>query len=81
MNILVNPQLEALIAAQLASGQFNTPEEVIAEGLRLLQAQQQELAEMRAEIQKGIDSGPSEEWDMDAFLKEARARADKAGIV
>ena len=80
MNIFVNPQLEELIAAQLASGQFNTPEEVIAEGLRLLQAQQ-ELAEMRAEMQKGIDSGLSEEWDAATFLKEAHARADKAGIV
>lgn len=34
----------------------------------------QKLEELRRLIQEGIDSGESELWDVEAFLKEAHAR-------
>ena len=59
MNILLTPDLEDLVNEKLKSGQYNSPSEVISEGLRLLKEQDQlkELRreELRKEIMKGID--------------------------
>lgn len=59
MNIILPKELEKLINEQVESGQFNSPGEVIREGLRLLREQNQlreiRREELRREIQKGMD--------------------------
>ncbi len=60
MNILLTPDLEDLINEKLKSGQYNSPSEIIIEGLRLLKEQDQ-LKELRREelckeIMKGVDA-------------------------
>jgi antitoxin ParD1/3/4 len=52
--------------------------EVMRDSLRLLE-EQEELREiqlnwLRAEIQKGLDSGPSEPWDIEEIIAEAKRR-------
>ncbi len=60
MTITLPNELEKLINEQVESGQFNSPSEVIREGLRLLREQNQlreiRREELRREIQKGIDA-------------------------
>jgi antitoxin ParD1/3/4 len=59
MNITLPKELEKLINEQIELGLFDSPGEVIREGLRLLREQNQlreiRREELRREIQKGID--------------------------
>jgi antitoxin ParD1/3/4 len=60
MNITITGELEELINEQLKSGAFDSPNQVIREGLRLLREQNQlreiRREELRREIQKGVDA-------------------------
>lgn len=62
MNVSLTPELEALIKEKVATGRYSTASEVVRDALRLLELRDktnaEKLAELRAEIQKGIDSGP-----------------------
>jgi antitoxin ParD1/3/4 len=77
MNVNLTPQLEELVRARVSSGLYTSASEVVREALRLLQEQDQmraaKLGELRAEIRKGLASGPSDEWNPDALKKRARA--------
>jgi antitoxin ParD1/3/4 len=57
--------LERFIEEQVASGRYESADHVVREALHRLQDQEREIEgawsieELRREIQKGIDSGPS----------------------
>lgn len=61
-SVALGSHFEEFVKAQLASGRYNNASEVIRDGLRLLEDQEKlreiKLSALRAEIQKGIDSGP-----------------------
>ena len=76
MQITLTPQHKELIERKLASGQYASPSDVVRDALFLLEANDIErearLVVLRAEIQKGIDSGPP--IPADAAFRELRAR-------
>ena len=51
MNIDLPPDASQFIQGLVASGEYDSPEEAVAEGIRLLMGRQK----LRADIQKGID--------------------------
>lgn len=59
MNISLSPELEAIVNNKVKSGQYNSASEVVRDGIRLLQQQDEmrkkKLEALRIEIQKGID--------------------------
>jgi antitoxin ParD1/3/4 len=59
MEITLTPDLENLINEKVRSGLYNSPSEVVREGLRLLKEQDElkriRREELRREVQKGID--------------------------
>lgn len=59
MNISLTPELERLVEEKVRSGRYASASEVIREGLRLLEEQeelkQQRLAEVRRKIDRGIE--------------------------
>ncbi len=59
MNVSLTPELEQYINGKVESGLYQTASEVIREGLRLLRRRDEiharKLAELRREIQIGID--------------------------
>jgi antitoxin ParD1/3/4 len=57
MNILLTPELEQFIQAQITDGTYASANDVIQNSLRLLQAQLTPISsvQLRAELQKGID--------------------------
>lgn len=69
---------EALIDGLVESGRYKSASDVVRAGLRLVEQREQgyeaELAELRAEIQKGIDSGPGREFDSKTLAEEIKAR-------
>jgi antitoxin ParD1/3/4 len=61
MNISLTPELEQYVNGKVRGGMYHSASEVVREGLRLLKEKdelyQYKLAELRREIQIGIDQG------------------------
>lgn len=76
----IGEHFEAFIQELIASGRYTSASEVMRDGLRLLEEQEQlyqlRLEALRKEIQAGIDSGDAGPWDLQEFLKEAHRRYD-----
>ncbi len=70
----IGKHFEGLIESLIKSGRYSTASEIMREGLRLIEEREDrrkaKLEALRAEIQKGFDSGPAEEvGDMFARIK------------
>jgi antitoxin ParD1/3/4 len=76
----IGKHFEGFIEDLVKSGRYSTASEVMRDGLRLVEEREErrnaKLEALRAEIQKGLDSGPAEEvGDMFARIKsEGRKR-------
>jgi antitoxin ParD1/3/4 len=84
MNVNLTPQLEDLVRAKVSSGLYTSASEVVREALRLMQEKdhlrEAKLEELRGEVRRGLDSGPSQHWDAAEIKTAARKkRAAKAG--
>jgi putative addiction module CopG family antidote len=55
MNITLDPRQSALIEQCIATGEFASAAEVIAEALRLLSEQSEDVEYLREEIAKGME--------------------------
>jgi antitoxin ParD1/3/4 len=73
---VVGEHFEAFIKEQVRHGRYATASEVIRDGLRVLEDQERlratKLEALRAEIQKGIQSGPG--LPAEEVFAEVRAR-------
>jgi len=79
MVVSLTPELQKLLSEKVKSGLYQSPGEVIREGLRLLEERdrlyQVRLADLRGEITKGIESGPSVPGAR--VFRELRAKAQR----
>ena len=74
MNIELPADAEQFVEGLVASGQYKSVNEAVAEGVRLLMSRQQ----LRTEIQKGVDElDAGEGIDGDVVFGELRERAQK----
>ena len=74
MNIELQADAVQFVERLVASGQYKSANEAVAEGVRLLMSRQQ----LRAEIQKGIDElDAGQGIDGDVVFAELRERANK----
>jgi antitoxin ParD1/3/4 len=68
----IGKHFEGFIESLIESGRYSTASEVMRDGLRLIEEREErrkaKLEALRAEIQKGFDSGPMEEVD-DMFAR------------
>ena len=64
MNVNLTPQLEELVRSKVASGLYTSASEVVRAALRLMEEQDRlrdaKLAQLRSDVRRGLDSGPSE---------------------
>ena len=78
MNINLTPQLEEMVRTKVSSGLYNSASEVVREALRLMEREDQvraaTLAQLRQDIQEGLDSGPAGEFDAEALKRRGRER-------
>jgi antitoxin ParD1/3/4 len=63
----------AFIEGQVAEGHYESPSEVVQAGLRLLEEQEAQLAQLRAALIEGEQSGPPRPHDPEAFLARMHA--------
>jgi len=74
MNIELPADAVQFVEGLVASGQYKSANEAVAEGVRLLMSRQQ----LRAEIQKGIDElDAGQGIDGEVVFAELRERANK----
>lgn len=84
MTLTINlpPELEDFAKREVAAGRAASLEEVVAAGVRLLEARQREEQEavewLRFEVQRGMESGEPRELDMDDVIRRGRARWERA---
>ena len=85
MNVNLTPQLEELVRSKVHSGMYTSASEVVREALRLMDEQDRlrkaKLDELSRDVRKGIDSGPSEQWDAIKLKAKARARSAAKAVV
>lgn len=55
---------------KVESGEFGSTSEVVREAMRRYIAEDEQIQALRREIQKGLDSGPAVEFDIDAWFEE-----------
>jgi antitoxin ParD1/3/4 len=67
-SIALGEHFTDFLAKQVRSGRYGSASEVVRAGLRLLEEREARLADLRAEIDKGEQSGEAQEIDFDAFL-------------
>ena len=79
MNISLTPKLSDLIDKKVKSGMYHTASEVVREGLRLLQEQddlkQNRLLELRREISLGLEQanrGESRSMDVKSLMARVK---------
>ncbi|RJF74177.1 type II toxin-antitoxin system ParD family antitoxin [Rhodopseudomonas palustris] len=64
----------AFVESLVESGRYETADDVVRDSLRQMQAREAKLEALRAEIQKGLDSGPGREVDGKTLAEEVKAR-------
>lgn len=76
----VTPELDSFVDELVDSGRFTSQSEAVRAALRLLEDEERlreiKLEALREKIQEGLESGEPEEWDIQEFLENARARFD-----
>ena len=74
----IGKHFEGMIEALIESGRYSTASEVMREGLRLVEEREErrkaKLEALRAEIQKGFDSGLAEEVDLSEWIEGIKER-------
>jgi antitoxin ParD1/3/4 len=74
----IGKHFEGLIESLIESGRYSTASEVMRDGLRMIEEREErrktKLEALRAEIQKGLDSGPAREFDPKTLAAEIKAR-------
>ena len=74
----IGKHFEGMIESLIESGRYSTASEVMREGLRLVEEREEQrkvkLEALRAEIQKGFDSGPAEEVDLTEWIESIKAQ-------
>jgi antitoxin ParD1/3/4 len=73
-SISLGEHFSSFVDRQLAAGRYGSASEVVRAGLRLLEEHEIRLAALRAALIEGEQSGPSQPFDFDDFLRRKRER-------
>ena len=66
---------DAFVAAQVESGRYANAADVIRAGLRLLEARERKLEELRRALVEGEESGVAGSFDIEKIKRQARPAA------
>ncbi|MFQ5790987.1 MAG: type II toxin-antitoxin system ParD family antitoxin [Acidobacteriota bacterium] len=75
-SIALGEHFAAFVEQQVSGGRYGNASEVVRAGLRLLEEREAKLKALRAAIDEGLESGPAQPFDVEAFIAE-KAREPK----
>lgn len=78
-SVVLGDHFEDFVRRRIAEGRYTNVSEVIRAGLRLLEAEEQNLIALKKAIQEGLDSGTVENFEPKAHLKRLKARRREPG--
>jgi antitoxin ParD1/3/4 len=73
-SVVLSDHFNDFITRAVESGRYASASDVVRAGLRMLEMEEEKLERLRAELQKGLDSGFIEDFDFDEFLAEMHAK-------
>ena len=83
LTVSLTPQQAALIQSAVDGGTYASNSEIVREGLRLWQQQQEiramELGRLKRAYDEGMASGPGREIDAPTLLREFKQKRAKRG--
>ena len=78
MNVSLTTELEKFVSTKVESGRYNSASEVVREALRLMEAEDllraAKLAQLRHDIQEGLQSGRARPWNVAEMKREGRRK-------
>ena len=74
MNISLPDAMKAWVEEQANGPRYAGASDYVRDLIRKDEERQRAIEELRAEIQKGLDSGPAEPFDREAFRQEMHAK-------
>ncbi len=74
-SITLGDHFASFIDDQVEHGRYGSASEVVRAGLRLLEEREATLAQLRAALVAGEDSGLVEDFDFDDFVNRKRGHA------
>ncbi len=77
-SITLGEHFASFIEEQVSQGRYGNTSEVVRAGLRLLEEREAKLRALRAAIDEGLESGPAEEFDVEAFIEEKNLERRRA---
>ena len=72
-SLILGDHFDLFIASQVDAGRYSSADEVIREGLRLVERRERMMDAMDAAIQVGLDSGVDETFTWGAIKKDGKA--------
>ncbi|HET7577385.1 MAG TPA: type II toxin-antitoxin system ParD family antitoxin [Sphingomicrobium sp.] len=69
-SIILSNHFREFAERKVREGRYASTSDVVRAGLRLLETEEEKIEALRREIQKGIDSGPPEPFELEEFLAE-----------
>lgn len=67
------------VDAKIAEGRYNNASEVIRAGLRLLEAEENKVQNLKNAIQEGLDSGVSKDFNPEKHLRSIKSKIKNRG--
>lgn len=78
----IPPDLQAFVESRLASGNFQSLDEVAFAAMRAVRDKEEKVAQLRLEIAEAIqelDAGLEEEWEVESIKRELREEFGEHG--
>lgn len=73
-SVALGTYFEDFIKSKISQGRYNNASEVIRAALRLLEENEQQVAQLSAAIDKGLESGIATDFEPSSYLQTLKAR-------
>ena len=77
-SVALSEHFTMFVEDQVSTGRYGNASEVVRAGLRLLEEREANLGALRQAIREGLQSGPAESFDVEAFIRGRTPKSKRA---